>query len=87
MQELARLHGGTVSVSSEEGRGTTFVVTIRTGRSHLPAERIGAARQLTSTSVGAIPYVEEALRWLPGSDASRAIGKDVEAPDGGDCRR
>src|SRR5688572_29228079 len=81
VQELARLHGGTVSVSSEEGRGTTFVVTIRTGRAHLPADRIGAARRLTSTSVGAIPYVEEALRWLPGSDdASPEIGKDVEAP-------
>ena len=78
VQELARLHGGTVSVSSEEGRGTTFVVTIRTGRSHLPAERIGAGRQLTSTSIGAIPYVEEALRWLPDSEASREIGKDVE---------
>jgi signal transduction histidine kinase/CheY-like chemotaxis protein len=79
VQELARLHGGAVSVTSEEDRGTTFVVTIRTGRSHLPAERIGEARQLTSTSVGAIPYVEEALRWLP-SDASREIGTDVEVP-------
>jgi signal transduction histidine kinase/DNA-binding response OmpR family regulator len=79
VQELVRLHGGAVSVTSEEGRGTTFVVTIRTGRSHLPAERIGAQRQLTSTSVGAIPYVEEALRWLPG-DASREIGTDVEVP-------
>jgi signal transduction histidine kinase/DNA-binding response OmpR family regulator len=79
VQELVRLHGGAVSVTSEEGRGTTFVVTIRTGRSHLPAERIGAQRQLTSTSMGAIPYVEEALRWLPG-DASREIGADVEVP-------
>jgi signal transduction histidine kinase/DNA-binding response OmpR family regulator len=78
VQELARLHGGMVSVSSEEGRGTTFVVAIRSGRAHLPAERIGAARQLTSTSVGAVPYVEEALRWLPGDDASREIGSDVE---------
>ena len=78
VQELARLHGGTVSVTSEEGRGTTFVVAIRRGRSHLPAERIGAARQLTSTSVGAIPYVEEALRWLPATEAWREIGNDVE---------
>jgi signal transduction histidine kinase/DNA-binding response OmpR family regulator len=78
VQELARLHGGGVAVTSEEGRGTTFVVTIRTGRSHLPAERIGRARQLTSTSVGAIPYVEEALRWLPDDNASREIGDEVE---------
>ena len=64
VQELARLHGGGVTVASEEGRGTTFTVTIRTGTSHLPAERIAAARPL-STSDSAIPYVEEALRWLP----------------------
>jgi signal transduction histidine kinase/DNA-binding response OmpR family regulator len=78
VQELARLHGGGVSVTSEEGRGTTFVVTIRTGRSHLPTERIGVPRQLNSTSVGAIPYVEEALRWLPADHASCEIGNDVE---------
>jgi signal transduction histidine kinase/DNA-binding response OmpR family regulator len=67
VQELARLHGGTVSVSSQEGRGTTFVVTIRTGTSHLPPDRIAAGRRLASTSIGAMPYVEEALRWLPAS--------------------
>ncbi len=68
VQELTRLHGGGVSVVSEEGRGTTFTVTIRTGTSHLPPERILTRRQLTSTSIGAIPYVEEALRWVPSSD-------------------
>ena len=70
VQELARLHGGGVTVASEEGRGTTFTVTIRSGTSHLPIERIAAARPL-STSDSAIPYVEEALRWLP-ADASIA---------------
>ncbi len=71
VQELARLHGGGVTVASEEGRGTTFTVTIRPGTSHLPTERIAAARPL-STSDSAIPYVEEALRWLPAADASIA---------------
>jgi PAS domain S-box-containing protein len=65
VQELARLHGGDVSVSSQEGHGTTFTVTIHTGTSHLPPQRISAARQPGSTSATAIPYVEEALRWLP----------------------
>jgi PAS domain S-box-containing protein len=65
VQELARLHGGTVSVTSEEGRGTTFSVHVRTGTAHLPADRIGTARQLTPTAIGTTPYVEEALRWLP----------------------
>jgi len=78
VQELARLHGGTVSVASQEGRGTTFAVRIRTGRSHLPADRIAAARQLASTSLGAMPYVEEALRWLPGTSVPPAIEASVD---------
>jgi hypothetical protein len=48
----------------------TFTVTIRSGTSHLPIERIATPR-LLSTSNSAIPYVEEALRWLP-ADASIA---------------
>jgi hypothetical protein len=32
--------------------------------------RVGAARTLTSTSSGALPYVEEALRWLPENPAA-----------------
>ena len=66
VQELVRLHGGTVTVASEEDRGTTFTVSIRTGTSHLSGDRISAGGQPTATSIGATPYVEEALRWLPG---------------------
>jgi signal transduction histidine kinase/DNA-binding response OmpR family regulator len=65
VQELARLHGGSVSVASAAGRGTTFTVSIRTGTAHLPQDRISATRQLIPTGAGATPYVEEALRWLP----------------------
>jgi hypothetical protein len=46
-------------------------VAVPTGSAHLPADRLGAARTLTSTAVGSRPYVEEALRWLPG-EAERA---------------
>jgi PAS domain S-box-containing protein len=65
VQELVNLHGGTIGVSSRMGRGSTFRVAIPLGRAHLPADRIGAPRRLPPTSVGAIPFVEEALRWLP----------------------
>ena len=75
VQELARLHGGGVTVASEEGRGTTFTVTIRKGTSHLPAERISAGRGRISTSVGATSYVEEALRWIPTEGGSSALAR------------
>jgi signal transduction histidine kinase/CheY-like chemotaxis protein/class 3 adenylate cyclase len=35
VQEIAKLHGGSVSVTSQYGRGSTFRVTIPLGRQHL----------------------------------------------------
>jgi signal transduction histidine kinase/CheY-like chemotaxis protein len=65
VHELVRLHGGEIRVTSELGRGTTFVVAIPFGSRHLPQERVGATRAQTSTALGAAPFVNEALRWLP----------------------
>ncbi len=65
VRELVRLHGGTVGVTSVVDEGTSFTVSIPTGCTHLPQDRISATRTLASTRVEATPYVEEALRWLP----------------------
>jgi PAS domain S-box-containing protein len=65
VQELVKLHGGTVAVESVENEGSTFTVTLPKGTAHLPADRIGAASRLASTGLTAGHFVEEALRWLP----------------------
>ncbi len=70
VQELAKLHGGKVSVKSEPNRGSTFTVTIPLGTAHLPEDRIGAHRTLESTGLRGEAYVQEALRWLPGAEGS-----------------
>jgi len=65
VHELVRLHGGSITAESEVERGTTFIVTIPLGSNHLPPEQVGGSRTLVSTTTGAMPFVEEALRWLP----------------------
>lgn len=68
--ELVKLHGGQIRVESVLNQGTTFVVTIPQGSSHLPQDRIAVPRTQASTALGATPFVEEALRWLPDDEAS-----------------
>jgi PAS domain S-box-containing protein len=72
VQELAKLHGGQVRVESEVDRGSRFIVSIPTGKAHLPADRIQATRSLASTGVRAAAYIEEASRWLPGGPRTAA---------------
>jgi signal transduction histidine kinase len=67
VQELAKMHGGSVTADSVERKGSTFTVTIPFGSAHLPRERIGARGGLPTTALGADPFVEEALGWLPGT--------------------
>lgn len=66
VQELVRLHGGTIQAASEPGHGTTLKVWLPLGSAHLPAERIRPARSLPSTAIGAEPFLQEALRWVSG---------------------
>jgi len=70
VQELAKLHGGSVRVESQINKGSTFTVSIPLGKAHLPADRIGAGLNLESTGLRGEAYVQEALRWLPASDSA-----------------
>jgi signal transduction histidine kinase len=82
VRELATVHGGTATVDSGEGRGAVFTVTVPGGCAHLPADRVGAGRRLAPTAVGALPFVEEALRWLPANETTTPspVSSDVARP-------
>ena len=64
VEELVRLHGGTVAVDSVVGRGSIFFVSLPKGASHLPAEQIGVRRMPSSTALTGDVFVEEAEQWL-----------------------
>ncbi len=67
VQELVQLHGGTIAASSTEGEGTTFTIRLPFGHAHLPADALVPAGQAATISATADPFVQETLRWLPGT--------------------
>ena len=64
VQELTRLHGGKVRIESELGAGSSFVVDVRAGRAHLPAEQVGDESEAAGASAAAAAQVHEAATWL-----------------------
>lgn len=77
VQELVKLHGGTITVTSTYGAGSEFTVSFPRGTNHLPQERISGKRTLVSTALGTQVYVDEALRWLPGHEELAEIISDL----------
>jgi signal transduction histidine kinase len=100
VHELVHLHGGRVSVESEEGRGTTFTIRLRLGRDHLPADAVltdaqaGTDTGAEARAAVANAFVSEAERWLPDTLAGRdrapaaasSAGRVLIADDNADMR-
>ncbi len=91
VQELVKLHGGTISVQSQPGCGTTFKVAIPFRAAHRSADRIEAQPSRVSTSMRAEAYIEEVMRWLPESASTVAQSvamrpDEADVPIGADTR-
>lgn len=92
VQELVRLHGGTVQVSSMLSKGSAFTVTIPVGAAHLPAAHVKRhedARDGRARPIGishAALFANEARLRLPdpplASQVSAAASPEVAAWDG-----
>ncbi|OAI12460.1 hypothetical protein A1507_02980 [Methylomonas koyamae] len=77
VQELVRLHGGEVGVTSTPGVGSIFSVTILTGTAHLPAEQLRPSQTAHAQPLGADFFAEEALRWEMGTEHEHDNGQQT----------
>ena len=82
VQELVRLHGGSIEAESQPGRGSLFRVRVPFGDAHHPAEQRRARLAASSTAISSQAFVEEALRWLPDGDADTPPTHNVSEPLG-----
>jgi signal transduction histidine kinase len=92
VKELVRLHGGTIDLQSELGRGTTVTVSVPLGSAHLPAQAIETTPTPAAASWRGGVFADEAARWLPAADkknadrTGRAPGATVVGPRPGSAR-
>ena len=76
VQELTRMHHGTVRVQSTWAAGSEFIVSIPLGHAHLRPERVGTGSEVGGVTAEAGAYVAEAAHWLPEAPTARSAPKN-----------
>ena len=83
VHDLVELHGGTVSVQSQEGQGTTFRVRLKKGYAHLDPQHVSQIPQEpTVSALQGRSYLEEVFPGLEVSEAPRLDPVESAAEDG-----
>jgi signal transduction histidine kinase len=82
VQELVKLHSGTVSLYSEVGRGTTVTVRLHRGAQHLAADKLQAPSR-PSAATGAHAFLEEASGWIGDEEPDEPAPRIAAVPTTG----
>ncbi len=95
VHELVRILGGEIRVTSVEGKGTVFTVTLPTGTQHLPKNR-GHGNGVSQPASASALFQQEAMSWLPSKtggnkpDAEKSAARPARilvAEDNADMRQ
>lgn len=80
VHELVRLHGGTITVASEEGIGSVFTVQIPAGKDHLPATQVIDGEQGSHLTTLAESFLQEARTMLVDEQSQERVQLQETAP-------
>lgn len=64
VNELVRIHGGSIKVKSKVKEGTMFIVTLANGKAHLPVKSVYEHNEQTMLGALSDGYVSEASNWV-----------------------
>jgi signal transduction histidine kinase/DNA-binding response OmpR family regulator len=78
VQELIKLHGGSIAAQSEPGRGTVFTIMLPFGAAHLPPDQVRQPADSPPMFSGHA-FAAEALRLLPTAGETVEISAIAEA--------
>jgi signal transduction histidine kinase/DNA-binding NarL/FixJ family response regulator len=83
VQELVKLHGGSLVAESEVGKGSSFKVSIPFYSDQRAADNLDSEPAELPSASRAEAYVEEALSWLPRDSTTKpsVSQRDVATPD------
>ncbi|HEY4305993.1 MAG TPA: ATP-binding protein [Gemmatimonadaceae bacterium] len=84
VQELVKLHDGAISVTSEEGKGTTFTVRIPTRHAGTGAGTSATDPRTMTREAARAAYTSEAARWHPNAAHEEPLIDDRFSSDGAD---
>jgi PAS domain S-box-containing protein len=103
VQELVKLHGGSIRAESAHGQGSTLVVSVPLSRATSAADQQAATPAPLPSPMGPSPYVVEAAHWIPdpppteappgareergGSPGTEARARVLVADDNADMRQ
>ncbi|HEX7745393.1 MAG TPA: SpoIIE family protein phosphatase [Micromonosporaceae bacterium] len=87
VNELVKMHGGSIDVASRVDEGSVFTVLLPLGAAHLPCDQIVENDTASTPSDNARMYADEVGQWAAPADSSRPGSGSTDAATGRGARR